>query len=421
MRLRSFASAVAALAVSLGTIFQNGSALPAEARSHVQLPTTSTSYNNVVSFGAVGNGIIDDSTAIQNAANNAAATGKGVYFPAGTYLHFSPITFTGIHVIGLGSSSQLVSNNASNCAVILSGNGVSIQNMVISTQGLTGNPYQFTTNNGTLTVINAQNWTVTSSTIVQGPNICGILILQSVTGTVSSNVFDGTGGVLDYGLVSINASNFTIASNLLQNEGTGLYCVAGSFIAIRSNMIGNVTYPTQAVGVDLEEVGASNITQNSIQMASVSTGSFGTNAAVFVAACDSISVTGNSTYCGVNAIIVSAIGPSGSVISQNTIRNCGGAGISVNNSSSSSIQIASNLFGECGLVDTSSSTSNAIIFISGTNADASGASTFVQNNSYQGHTNGLDYYVTCTFTSPNIPPANVTGNTQSQTILGNSI
>lgn len=41
---------------------------------------------NVRDFGAVGNGIADDTTAIQNAINAAAVNGGTVFFPSGTYI-----------------------------------------------------------------------------------------------------------------------------------------------------------------------------------------------------------------------------------------------------------------------------------------------------------------------------------------------
>jgi hypothetical protein len=52
---------------------------------------------SVKDFGAVGNGVANDTTAIQNAINTAAARGNGgatVFFPAGTYRINTGITFT---------------------------------------------------------------------------------------------------------------------------------------------------------------------------------------------------------------------------------------------------------------------------------------------------------------------------------------
>src|SRR5687768_14103557 len=40
---------------------------------------------NVQTFGAVGDGVTNDAAAINSAAASAAASGRDVYFPAGTY------------------------------------------------------------------------------------------------------------------------------------------------------------------------------------------------------------------------------------------------------------------------------------------------------------------------------------------------
>jgi hypothetical protein len=47
---------------------------------------------NVLAFGATGDGATDDSSAVQNAINAAAANGGTVYFPSGTYLITSQLT-----------------------------------------------------------------------------------------------------------------------------------------------------------------------------------------------------------------------------------------------------------------------------------------------------------------------------------------
>src|SRR5438132_1119586 len=41
---------------------------------------------NVRAYGATGNGVTDDTAAVQRAFNGAAAGGNAVYFPPGTYL-----------------------------------------------------------------------------------------------------------------------------------------------------------------------------------------------------------------------------------------------------------------------------------------------------------------------------------------------
>src|SRR6202021_926074 len=48
------------------------------------LPTPS--FQSVRRAGAKGNGVTDDTTALQNVINSATASGKVVFFDAGTYL-----------------------------------------------------------------------------------------------------------------------------------------------------------------------------------------------------------------------------------------------------------------------------------------------------------------------------------------------
>src|SRR6516164_8686157 len=143
-------SLVTALAVLTATTFQFGAAPAANAHA-IRLPSKvqPVPVDNVRNFGAMGNGVTDDSTAIQNAANDAAARHIGLFFPAGTYLHASPVTFNGISVSGAGAASVLVANNPANCAVVLTGANVSLQNMMISTHGLAGSSSLLNPNSAT--------------------------------------------------------------------------------------------------------------------------------------------------------------------------------------------------------------------------------------------------------------------------------
>ena len=65
---------------------------------------------NVKKFGAVGNGIIDDSTSIQNAIDHTASIGGGtVFFPNGTYLVKNNIILRNkVSLLGLKGSSKLM-------------------------------------------------------------------------------------------------------------------------------------------------------------------------------------------------------------------------------------------------------------------------------------------------------------------------
>jgi hypothetical protein len=425
MRFHSTVSAVAAIAVLTATIFQFGATPSADAHGggtviqgghHFKTPPAikAVPVDNVRDFGATGNGVIDDSTAIQNAANDAARRGIGVFFPPGTYLHASPVEFS-TPVSGSGSASVLVANNPANCAVILTGVGPSIQNLVISTQGLSGSSSLLNPRSATLLLQTATSFTVSNLTIVTGTNMWGVLVLQSTVGSINSVAFDGTGNANDQGVVINQGDNVTVSSSLFQNVAIGVDVLPtggpSQFIAVVSNTIGNVTFPITEFGVDAAGVSVIAIAQNTMQMLN-STGT----SPVLINGCNDIAVVGNDTWGGIQGISVANPGPGTNVVTQNTIHNCGGFGISVNNTSTSAIQITNNAFGECGL-----NTISAVIFIQGVGADASGATTFVQNNFYGGHSNLLLFYVACSFTAPHIPASHVTGNTQAQTSLPNSI
>jgi len=65
---------------------------------------------SVKDFGAVGNGVNDDTTAIQNAINSLNATGGTVYFPRGTYKVTSTISWTAnnIYLVGEGRGASTI-------------------------------------------------------------------------------------------------------------------------------------------------------------------------------------------------------------------------------------------------------------------------------------------------------------------------
>ncbi len=65
---------------------------------------------SVESFGAVGNGVADDTTPIQNTINFVSALGGGdVFVPAGTYQLTALLTIatTGVNIVGAGAKSVL--------------------------------------------------------------------------------------------------------------------------------------------------------------------------------------------------------------------------------------------------------------------------------------------------------------------------
>ena len=95
--------------------------------------TTSLGLFNVKAFGAIGNGIADDTSAINAAVLAARLNGGGVvYFPFGSYLISSAITISSskIGLLGVGKNmSTLIMGTAGMSAVVFSGSpGSTLQN-----------------------------------------------------------------------------------------------------------------------------------------------------------------------------------------------------------------------------------------------------------------------------------------------------
>ena len=98
---------------------------------------------NVLRYGAVGDGVTDDSTAIQAALDSGV---NKVYIPSGTYILGSEPTLTsshnGITVIGDGYTSELklIGSSATNLrAILIQDAGTIVQDITIANLRLNGN------------------------------------------------------------------------------------------------------------------------------------------------------------------------------------------------------------------------------------------------------------------------------------------
>ena len=288
------------------------------------VPRQSTSFVNVRSFGAVGDGVIDDTNAIQNAINTAHSTNQGVFFPAGTYLHANVITANGVALVGVGGGSTLLANNPLGSAVILTGVSPSIQNMVISSALAGSGGFSLTIPAvATLAASGTQNFVVQGVTIVQGAGRIGLTIVQSAVGQVSGVTFNGTGGTLDYGVALDQSANVSLVNNLFLNE-TFAMSLGGlspfQYLSQSIAVIGNTMKNCANAGIIASDINIVDIAQNQVELGNP------TAVGLSVIGCNSYTVSQNNTFNGLAGIGILNLSGFTGIVSQNVFQTCASSG-----------------------------------------------------------------------------------------------
>jgi hypothetical protein len=111
---------------------------------------------NIKDWGAIGDGISDDTNAIANAINYVVSLGGGsVVFPAGTYITGTQLLYSKVHLIGSGIEATIIKLKSGTNADLLKGsiNGYGATFVNISAAngtGSTGGIYNWSLQNLTL-------------------------------------------------------------------------------------------------------------------------------------------------------------------------------------------------------------------------------------------------------------------------------
>jgi hypothetical protein len=234
--------------------------------------TVDSKLKDVVSvkdFGAVGDGVVDDAAAIQNAANSSAH--GTLFFPRGTYLVSSPITVTEKNISGESALSTIIKASAAiasvfqvtginsvveslkvdgnlladSCIVMSGTNSSTIRNCTIERAKLDGIQYGITGNNSNSAVDSCL--IRTNGTEYATGTAAGTISGSTVTITGAANLttlgirlnesyiyMAGDAGGFAYEITAVTATTVTVYPTLASTfSGSTYKILQGSGINIR--------------------------------------------------------------------------------------------------------------------------------------------------------------------------------------------
>jgi hypothetical protein len=211
----------------------------------------------ITSFGAVGDGVTNNASAIQNAFNYAATNTCTALIPSGTFLYSGTLIARGITVMGNGSGSILKALDSNQEALVLTGNSGSISNLVMLGTGSTRNvTYQA----AMIWVNGATNFTV-ENVLIDGGSCVGIFDAGGQNGLIQNNTVENT---LADAITNTNgASGITVKGNRIIRSGDD--GISNNSYIQDSNTVHDITVQGNTImhnvwGRGLEVSGGSNIT-----------------------------------------------------------------------------------------------------------------------------------------------------------------
>jgi Chitobiase/beta-hexosaminidase C-terminal domain/Pectate lyase superfamily protein len=213
--------------------------------------------DNITSYGAVGNGSTDNTTAINNAFAAAKAAGCSVEIPAGTFNYSNVLVANAIKVFGLGSTSILQATNTADEALELEGASPAVSNLVLLGTGTT----RTTAPNSSMVWVNgATNFTI-KNILINGGSCTGVWDEGGTTGVEENITVENT---LADSLTSTNgASGVTIQNNLVINsgdDGISHNSYQGESVRVNHMIVNQNTVIHNARARGLEASGADTIT-----------------------------------------------------------------------------------------------------------------------------------------------------------------
>jgi hypothetical protein len=212
---------------------------------------------SITSSGAVGDGTTNNLTAIQNAFNYAAANQCIATVPAGTFAYSGNLNATGIAIAGMGAASILKPLSLTNEALILSGDGGSISNLVMVSAATSRLLSQ---QSGMVWVDNASNYYV-DNVLINGSSSTGIMSQNSSGGYILNNTIENT--LADSITQILGSAGITIFGNHVLDsgdDGVSNNSYVGDPTAVNNITVTGNTILNNNGGRGLEVSGGTNIT-----------------------------------------------------------------------------------------------------------------------------------------------------------------
>ena len=209
---------------------------------------------SVKDFGAVGDGVADDTTAIQNALN----TGKKVYVPAGTYLYTAISLPTNATLIGDANTLSILKlKDATNPAVAgiqnsdtgAGNSGISIRHI-----GFDGN-YTTQSSGSVIALTKCTGTTIEDAAVYNGYN-SGLVFSGGSANSVDKTSCNSNGkGAAGYGIYLFNSSSNKVVNCITNDNCIGVAVEASGASTFATNNIFSNLYAS-ANRADFSQSGA---------------------------------------------------------------------------------------------------------------------------------------------------------------------
>ncbi len=239
---------------SIATTTSTPSVTPAAATTTVSnapvFTGSLTSWSNVTSFGAKGNGTTDDTAAIQNALNQLGQSGKPsvLYLPAGTYKISSTLNLTGainVRIVGADPSTTILVWAGAAGGTMLNFQNTALSNierLTFDGKNTAGKDlwiqWNGTTNNFPTTFGITDDVFKNAGIGIQGGNMGNSTSDTAAEVSIERVQFlnNTTAGVY---LNDYNTVDWWVRNSNFQNNLNGIKVDAGAFHAYNSNFISN--------------------------------------------------------------------------------------------------------------------------------------------------------------------------------------